>query len=434
MGARLSTQQKVIYRYLKDLMSLQKTGHPVDKKALKTLAKWLDEKGEHVPEILNLEDWDNIGFSIWVEKERRVSSAAEALLAWRLVLTALQSRMKTKKPEPHSKSSRRGWLLHDTQNGGGSPIFKRSCSWAQNGGSPEGEGRSHREARNVEGRGRRKARETMKAREIHVRERFRPCSPSDTPSSASSSSSLTSLTPSCHNTVPGRDVSHTSVICFRKDGGTHGHHKAYRSGNPLPNDIWKACKAQALQAGDTEFLKAFPVFYDNAETGPEWFPISYPILRDNKKAVTDYGLSAPFTLGLLDTLFQAHTLIPHDVRVIAKGLLTTIQYSVFENEWKDLIVKHVNDKLPKRKAPTDHLVNMMYGEGPFTDKKQQIGIRREYLQISQDLALQALKKVADAYTSVPSFTMIQQGQDESFIDFISRLKEAIVKQVNQKES
>ncbi|KAJ7428278.1 endogenous retrovirus group K member 24 Gag polyprotein-like [Pitangus sulphuratus] len=189
-----------------------------------------------------------------------------------------------------------------------------------------------------------------------------------------------------------------------------------------------------MQAGDTEFLRAFPVFYDNPDAGPEWFPISYPILRDIKKAVTDYGIGAPFTLGLLDTLFQAHTLIPHDVRVLAKGLLTTIQYSVFESEWKDLIVKHVNDKLPKRKAPTDHLVNVMYGEGPFTDKRQQIGIRREYLQMSQDLALQALKKVADAYTTTPSFTLIQQGQDESFIDFISRLKEAIVKQVSQKES
>ncbi|KAJ7428351.1 hypothetical protein BTVI_00871 [Pitangus sulphuratus] len=189
-----------------------------------------------------------------------------------------------------------------------------------------------------------------------------------------------------------------------------------------------------MEAGDVEFLKAFPVFYDNPERGPEWFPISYPILKDIKKSVVDYGLGAPFTLGLFDSLFQAYTLIPYDIRVITKGLLTTVQNSVFENEWKNLITKHVNEKLPKRKAPIDHLINVMYGEGPFANRRQQIGIRKEYLDISRDLALQAIKKVADAYASAPSFTMIRQGQDEPFIDFISRLKEAILKQVLQKES
>ncbi|KAJ7396312.1 hypothetical protein BTVI_146311 [Pitangus sulphuratus] len=87
-----------------------------------------------------------------------------------------------------------------------------------------------------------------------------------------------------------------------------------------------------------------------------------------------------------------------------------------------------------RKAPIEHLINKMYGDGPFSTKQQQLTIEVEYMNVSKDLALQAIKKVADSYVSAPSFTMIRQGQDEPFIDFITRLKEAITKQVHQKES
>ncbi|KAJ7424993.1 endogenous retrovirus group K member 24 Gag polyprotein-like [Pitangus sulphuratus] len=285
-----------------------------------------------------------------------------------------------------------------------------------------------------EGRSRREAREISKARETYVREQSRPQSPVDTPSSASSTSSIVSSPPDCLDTYKGRVVRGTSSVYFRKRGSAHNRYKVCSLDSLSHDDVWKVCKAQAVEKGDAEFLKAFPVFYDNPERHPEWVPISYPILRDIKKSVVEYGLGAPFTLGLFDSLFQAYTLIPYDIRVITKGLLTTVQNSVFENEWKNLITKHVNDKLPRRQAPTDHLINVMYGEGPFANRKQQIGIKKEYLDISRDLALQAIKKVADAYASAPSFTMIHQGQDESFIDFISRLKEAIVKQVDQKES
>ncbi|KAJ7395258.1 hypothetical protein BTVI_01360 [Pitangus sulphuratus] len=323
--------------------------------------------------------------------------------------------MKKTNPEPHLRSSRRA------QNCGDHPNPGLACGWVQDGDEAEGEGRSRREARKSEGRGKCEAWEKQRSRKHDVIPRERPHSPSTTPSS-SNSSSLTSLPLACKGPSPsGHDVTFPRSS-FRENGCARNTPRAYLSDNPTPPDIWKTCKAQALQTGDAEFLKAFPVFYDNPVNTPEWLPISYPILRDIKKAVTDYGISAPFTLGLLDTLFSAHTLIPHDVRVVAKGLLTTIQYSVFETEWKALITKYVNEKMPKRKAPMDHLINVMFGEGPFADKKQQVGIRREYLNISQDLALQAFKKIADAYTTTPSFTLVQQGQDESFIDFIPRLK------------
>ncbi|KAJ7425509.1 hypothetical protein BTVI_02709 [Pitangus sulphuratus] len=422
MGARLSTSQRFKYQQLKAL--ILQHGHPFDKKSLKSLARWLDNKKEHIPDVFNLRDWDEIGFYIWSDQEKGVSGAASALIAWRLVLMALQGQvMKKNSSSPASsphRYSRDCYKSSKKQNGGEKRSQAHSPFAPQNGSASEG------------GRWRHSSAQETKAREHYVIDKPCPRHSPDTPSSLSHTSSMTLLSDG-HEDIDREGVKGSSCNNIQKNGGTLDRQKACFSRLTSHADVWKECKAQALQAGDTDFLKAFPIYFEDGPV-PDWTPISYPILKDIKIAIVDYGLGAPFTIGLFESLFQAYTLIPYDIRMISKGLLTTVQNSVFENEWKVLITKYVNDKLTHKKAPPDYFKQMMYGDGPFSARENQITIQKQYLDASRDLALQALKKVADAYASAPSFTLIRQGQDEPFVDFITRLKEAIAKQVDQKDS
>ncbi|KAJ7424586.1 hypothetical protein BTVI_05942 [Pitangus sulphuratus] len=105
---------------------------------------------------------------------------------------------------------------------------------------------------------------------------------------------------------------------------------------------WKTFQDQVILAGDLEMLQAFPVYKEEGRA-PKWKPFSYPIMKDVKKVIVEYGLNAPFTIGLMESFFLAYTLIPNDIHLIARAWLPVIQYSAFEAEWKALIKKYVKE-------------------------------------------------------------------------------------------
>ncbi|KAJ7426230.1 hypothetical protein WISP_17948 [Willisornis vidua] len=196
---------------------------------------------------------------------------------------------------------------------------------------------------------------------------------------------------------------------------------------------WQTIHEQASLAGDLDILKAFPVHTEDGRPS-HWRPISYPVLKDIKKAITDHGLSSPFTLGLLDSFFHAFDLTPNDIRQVASAWLPVLQYSAFEAEWKALIKKHVNggEYVPMpRHITKSNAIDRMYGEGDYTSNTRQAATPLAVLHKTGELARQAIKKVAQTSHSTPSYALIFQGAKEPFYDFASRLKEAIAKQIEE---
>ncbi|KAJ7409946.1 hypothetical protein BTVI_55007 [Pitangus sulphuratus] len=184
--------------------------------------------------------------------------------------------------------------------------------------------------------------------------------------------------------------------------------------SPTAENKWHGPRKQTKEAGDLESMKVFPVFRENNRE-PQWEPVPYPILRDAKKVVTDYGLNSPFVSGMLDSLFAAYTLTPTDIRVITKGLLNLMQYSLFEQEWKKLIRQYAEDSHHALHVPVQDLINELYGEGPYSSNRMQTRIPFGRLDKTKSLALEAIKAVAEATTTSPSFAHIQQGLKESFL-------------------
>jgi len=67
---------------------------------------------------------------------------------------------------------------------------------------------------------------------------------------------------------------------------------------------------------------------------------------------------------------------------------------------------------------------MLTGQGPFADAQMRLGFIPQVLQLSQQLALQAILSVQES--GLPTaFTHIKQGQNEQFTQFIDRLYKVI---------
>ncbi|KAJ7414879.1 hypothetical protein WISP_81049 [Willisornis vidua] len=157
---------------------------------------------------------------------------------------------------------------------------------------------------------------------------------------------------------------------------------------------------------------------------PQWRPISYPVVKDIKKAITEHDLNSPYTLGLLKSFFNAFDLTPNDIRQVASAWLPVLQY---------LIKKYVNegDYTPIPRGITkDRAIDRMYGEGAYVTNTRQAETPLPVLHKTAELAFQAIEKVAKTTTSTPSYALIFQGPKEPFYEFATRLKEAVAKQVS----
>ncbi|XP_039234644.1 endogenous retrovirus group K member 24 Gag polyprotein-like [Pipra filicauda] len=476
MGLSLSTPQKFVYRKLKDF--ILENGHPLDKKSAKTFAKWFENRGEAVSDSMSLKDWEKIGYNIWRAKERGDKTATEALIASRLILMMLQHQLMSsnenlqesprKYKNSNSKSPTKDKPRKDEHGGREKSGAGNTRSW-QHGDGGGGEGRLH--GHGAEACGGRSRERTPRGNTVH--KLFTrallvppPSPPTQTPSapppsppsrpspyapgtttdpptrtpSPSSAASTPTSSPSRGRRKLRSRVRASSDGNIQKDGHAHEAFVTEAPGScrmpkvSLPcKDIWKAFRTEASQANDAEFLKAFPIYLEEGRA-PEWRPVSYTMLKDIKKAIVEYGLGSPYTVGLFESFFLACRLIPYDIKAVINGLLSTVQASVFEEEWKRLIVKYVNEKMERRGIPVKNAIDMLYGEGNYASRQDQARVDLKYLDITKDLAMEAFKKVADAYVQTPSFTLIHQGSTEPFVDFTTRLREAIARQVKQKEN
>ncbi|KAJ7410261.1 hypothetical protein BTVI_53913 [Pitangus sulphuratus] len=192
---------------------------------------------------------------------------------------------------------------------------------------------------------------------------------------------------------------------------------------------WICMRQQAVEAGEVEMAQAFPDIVEWNHR-PHWEPFPYSILKDLRKAINEYGLEALFTKGLLDLLFSTFVLTPYNCARIAKILFTTMQYTLFEAEWKKLVKKHMEEMSPLIGLPVLNIKNILLGKGPYATSATQALIPVANLALAKNLALQALRKVPDAGTVTQSFTMIKQEVKEPLMQYAELLRNAINKQID----
>lgn len=104
--------------------------------------------------------------------------------------------------------------------------------------------------------------------------------------------------------------------------------------------------------------------YSARANNPQWEPLAYSEIKELCRTATERGLGSPFFANLLRSTLSTHVMTSHDLKGLAKLLLTPTQYTIFDAQWKKeletLLVRflgHANQNLAA--LMTDH----MAGEG-----------------------------------------------------------------------
>uniref|UniRef100_A0A8B9FRR9 CCHC-type domain-containing protein n=1 Tax=Amazona collaria TaxID=241587 RepID=A0A8B9FRR9_9PSIT len=206
---------------------------------------------------------------------------------------------------------------------------------------------------------------------------------------------------------------------------------------PLPNPFnssiqgssgvskrWKGVIRDAILEGD--FIpQAFPVSITPQGVN-QWEAIDWKLLEKARTAVTQYGLHSQLSRQIITYILHSDLPVPHDINQVASIILTPSQKLIFDRNWHRLC--DLEQAKPRQQG--DPLVgvqsDMLRGVGQWAHVDHQANLKNEVLQLSRDLALQALFSVSDGSTQL-GFTNIKQSPTEPFSQFVDRLYSAIEK-------
>lgn len=135
---------------------------------------------------------------------------------------------------------------------------------------------------------------------------------------------------------------------------------------------------------------------------------------------------------LLETVVNSYDLAQQDFKQIAQIMLTSIHFTVWMLEWRQLCTVQAMDNLCQSLGhvlrPTG--AEALMGEGQYVLTAMQARLPVEALQQPKELTLRVFHKVLDSGLATTSFVSIRQGADEPFIKFLDKLKVALDKQID----
>ncbi|KAJ7415494.1 hypothetical protein WISP_78094 [Willisornis vidua] len=146
---------------------------------------------------------------------------------------------------------------------------------------------------------------------------------------------------------------------------------------------------------DMSAIKAFPVFYD-ANRAPTWEPLSVPLLKEAKKAIIDYGLGLAFTMGVLNSLFQAFIFTPNDIKDLARTLLNNMQITMFLDYWLANIRKYAHETVGYTGRPVPITIDMLFGMSHYAYNALQHQNPPQDLITTKTLAFPVLQTITEA--------------------------------------
>ncbi|XP_027524264.1 endogenous retrovirus group K member 5 Gag polyprotein-like [Corapipo altera] len=389
MGSNISTEQNHAYLILQSV--LKQHGKTLDESSLQSLLLWVQHNFTelNVTNFLDNVLWDRVGVRLWEEVTQGNEKTTKVLKPWRILYETLRDQATADQTLPEIPTTNPGTpnACIPLQDELPMPLPLSVTETVS-------ELPRERQFRNTATK--------------HVQGAFQRCN---------GEIFLSTKVPGTTNSLSEENCWDPEV--FDTDMTTL----------PDPRLRWEGLRREAAVAGDIDMLKTFPV-YKRPNRLPHWEPVPYPVLKDLKKSVTEYGLEAPFTMGILENLFSAFTLTPHDCSSIARMTLTTMQFTLFETEWKNLSKKTAEETLATNRTPIANTLNKLLGEGPYAAPAAQARIPLRDLNLAKDLTLQVFRKISKAVIQSPSFTMVHQGPQEPFFQFADRFRDEINKQID----
>lgn len=200
-------------------------------------------------------------------------------------------------------------------------------------------------------------------------------------------------------------------------------------GSHVPLSAVEKCIRQALLEGD---LDALPFLVRIAPATGYAFrdflhePFSFKLLKELKQAVTQYGPTSPYSMGLIQGVAVVYQLIPTDWNTLAKTCLSSYQFFQFKSWWID----GAETQARHNQAHNINIVkDQLLGSGHWISTQAQLGMNEQAVDQLQRICLKAWEKIETEGKAPMSLQNILQGPQEPYSEFVARLQDAINKQV-----
>uniref|UniRef100_A0A8D0FT59 Integrase catalytic domain-containing protein n=1 Tax=Strix occidentalis caurina TaxID=311401 RepID=A0A8D0FT59_STROC len=201
-----------------------------------------------------------------------------------------------------------------------------------------------------------------------------------------------------------------------------------------PRNRWTDIHRKAMSEG-VILSSAFPVTVTQGQPN-KWVPFHWDMIKEVRKSVQSYGLMAPFTQALLDNIFGAQILTPYDCQQMADMLLTPTQRLLWKDKWHKLCADAALANLARQQGDPLYLIGFeqLTGTGAFLDIQLQARLPTEALRTTARLALKALMTLPEEGWVQWSYTQIRQGNQEPYMAFIDKLRDALNRQFANEEA
>jgi len=146
------------------------------------------------------------------------------------------------------------------------------------------------------------------------------------------------------------------------------------------------CRIDALCKGDVSILKAMRVVY-KPNQAPEYAYLSYEAIKEVDKSIQEYGLQASFTMNLIQAIGESYVMTPSDWRSILRMVLSSVQYTIWASEYKELVIVQVMENISAGLSTGE---NEFLGQENYTTGVTQATLSRPVFLQAMDLTLKAL--------------------------------------------
>ncbi|NXB21110.1 GAK8 protein, partial [Rhagologus leucostigma] len=203
-------------------------------------------------------------------------------------------------------------------------------------------------------------------------------------------------------------------------------------------DLWASIARHGMEGGDSDLVAAatanmdslaFPVVYTPNPQGGLQAAIStldWKVRAQLRATVGSFGVTSEPAKQMLDYLFNAHLLLPTDIRGLARLIYTPHQRLLFDAHWQEEALASVNTQRAQGDPLHGITLDELMGFGPYARIEAQVLSGPDRCREIMAVAKRAMDKIKTP-GGTPAYMGIKQGREEPLGTFVDKLMEAITR-------
>ncbi|XP_016288695.2 endogenous retrovirus group K member 8 Gag polyprotein-like [Monodelphis domestica] len=158
--------------------------------------------------------------------------------------------------------------------------------------------------------------------------------------------------------------------------------------------------------------------------------LKFKQIKDLHSAVKNYGLNAPFTLSILESLGGDGHLLPSEWTKVTQSVLSRGQFLTWKAEFQERVENQAKSNLTNPQT-ANWTVDKLIGRGRYAPDTVQLRLPPGLLMQTAHAALAAWRAVPASGAITAPISKILQGPNEPYAQFVARLLETTERVLGQ---